>query len=282
MQWPSPWGVGYPGWHLECSAMSMKYLGESFDIHGGGIENQFPHHDDEIAQSEAATGKPFARYWLHNNMVTVGGQKMGKSLGNFITLKDAFAKWDPMVLRLFILQSHYRSPLDFSDEALAAATEGYRRLAESARAINDATYSPSEGMASSEVSVLIAHAERAFTDAMDDDFGTAAALAVMFDFVREVNGLLASGSLSRQSALLLRTAYQTLCSDILGISLSGRRTGAEDVLRNITLQMLIEIRNQARTEKKYAVADHIRKTLYDVGIILEDTPGGTVWKRKWD
>ncbi|MCX5655326.1 MAG: cysteine--tRNA ligase, partial [Planctomycetota bacterium] len=118
MQWPSPWGNGYPGWHLECSAMSMKYLGESFDIHGGGMENQFPHHEDEIAQAEAATGKPFVKYWLHNNMVTVNGQKMGKSLGNFITLKDAYQKWDPMVLRLFILQSHYRSPLDFSDEAL--------------------------------------------------------------------------------------------------------------------------------------------------------------------
>ncbi|HUU31404.1 MAG TPA: cysteine--tRNA ligase, partial [Phycisphaerae bacterium] len=129
MQWPSPWGVGYPGWHLECSAMSMKYLGDSFDIHGGGLENQFPHHEDEIAQAEAATGKPFVKYWLHNNMITVGGQKMGKSLGNFITLKeDAFRKWDPMVIRMFILQSHYRSPLDFSDEALGAAKDGLSRL----------------------------------------------------------------------------------------------------------------------------------------------------------
>ena len=135
MQWPSPWGQGFPGWHLECSAMSMKYLGETFDIHGGGLENSFPHHEDEIAQAEAATGKPFAKYWLHNNMVTVGGQKMGKSLGNFITLKDAFEKWDPMVLRLFILQSHYRSPLDFSDEALGAAKSGYEKIAIAMKAI---------------------------------------------------------------------------------------------------------------------------------------------------
>ena len=128
MQWESPWGTGFPGWHLECSAMSMKYLGESFDIHGGGLENQFPHHECEIAQSECVTGKQFVKYWLHNNMVTVNGQKMGKSLGNFVTLKQSFEKHDPLVVRFFILQSHYRSPLDFSDAAIEGAGKGLEKL----------------------------------------------------------------------------------------------------------------------------------------------------------
>ena len=128
MQWNSPWGMGFPGWHIECSAMSMNYLGTTFDIHGGGMDNQFPHHECEIAQSECSTGRPFVKYWMHNNLVTVNGQKMGKSLGNFVTLKDAFATFDPLVVRFFILQSHYRSTLDFSEQAIHAAAKGLEKL----------------------------------------------------------------------------------------------------------------------------------------------------------
>jgi len=138
MRWPSPWGEGFPGWHIECSAMSMKYLGESFDIHGGGMDNQFPHHECEIAQSECATGKPFVRYWIHNNLVTVNGQKMSKSLGNFVTLKDAFTRHDPLTVRFFILQSHYRSTLDFSEEALTGASTGFEKLQNTVRNVREA------------------------------------------------------------------------------------------------------------------------------------------------
>lgn len=179
MRWPSPWGWGYPGWHIECSAMSMKYLGETFDIHGGGMENQFPHHECEIAQSEAATGKPFVRYWMHNNMVTVNGVKMGKSLGNFTTIKDALQKVSPLVLRFFILQSHYRSTLDFSDAALYAAKAGLDKLHETyARLLN-----APEG-----TGVLkLKRFEQAFHEAMNDDFNSPVAIAVLFDLAREVN-----------------------------------------------------------------------------------------------
>ena len=185
MRWPSPWGEGFPGWHLECSAMSMKYLGESFDIHGGGLENQFPHHECEIAQSEAATGQPFVKYWLHNNMVTVDGRKMGKSLGNFITLKDAFARWSPEVVRFFILQSHYRSTLDFSAAAVEGAAKGLERLNNTRRNLRDQI--KSAGKEDQAVPLELARYKSAFLAAMDDDFNTPQAVAVLFDLARDVN-----------------------------------------------------------------------------------------------
>ncbi|MCX5676719.1 MAG: cysteine--tRNA ligase [Planctomycetota bacterium] len=217
MQWPSPWGMGYPGWHLECSAMSMKYLGDSFDIHGGGIENQFPHHEDEIAQAEAATGKPFAKYWIHNNMVTVGGQKMGKSLGNFITLKDAFQKWDPMVLRLFILQSHYRSPLDFSDEALGAAREGLERLVRASDAIKARRPSASTSATDSLIETEIEAVRSRFFDAMDDDFNTPMALASLFDLATLANKVAQQDSLSVSAYIRLPFAFGEMARSILGL-----------------------------------------------------------------
>jgi len=220
MQWPSPWGMGFPGWHLECSAMSMKYLGESFDIHGGGMENQFPHHEDEIAQAEAATGKPFVQYWLHNNMVTVNGQKMGKSLGNFITLKDAFAKWDPMVLRMFILQSHYRSPLDFSDEALGAAKEGYDHLKRAAASLGKQVVTVDEtiaqkldGAARQRIDAIAAQ----FEEAMQDDFNTAAALGSLQDLRREANRLVGESNVPAGCFHLLAGLFGQLGSDVLGL-----------------------------------------------------------------
>jgi cysteinyl-tRNA synthetase len=298
MQWPSPWGQGYPGWHLECSAMSMKYLGETFDIHGGGLENQFPHHEDEIAQAEAATGQPFAKYWLHNNMVTVGGQKMGKSLGNFITLKDAFKKWDPMVLRLFILQSHYRSPLDFSDEALGAAKEGYERLSGAATKLLMAGMEPRKGPARETLASMAEAARRRFSEAMDDDFNTAGAVAVLFELARQINVITSEGELSSGSYDVLNKAFWEPAWQVLGFDLAPgvhqlaqTEVGAmQDDLRNTSqhrldlsrtlVQYLIDLRNDARKAKNFAQADAIRKRMEEIGILLEDTPQGTQWRFK--
>jgi len=279
MQWPSPWGMGYPGWHLECSVMSQKYLGETFDIHGGGLENQFPHHEDEIAQAEAATGKPFVKYWLHNNMVTVGGQKMGKSLGNFTTLKDAFAKWDPMVIRMFILQSHYRSPLDFSDEALAAAKEGYRRLANAFAFTDGVLKSAKPGEADIRTTQVVEETRTRFGAAMDDDFNTANALAVLFDLAREANGIVLAGRDTRGSAEILLQTFRELGSDILGLTLKTT-VGTTNNSLNRLVNTLIERRNDARRAKDFAQADLIRNILQDGGIVLEDGPQGTTWRFK--
>ena len=256
MRWNSPWGEGFPGWHLECSAMSMKYLGETVDIHGGGIENSFPHHEDEIAQSEAATGKPFVRYWLHNNMVTVNGQKMGKSLGNFITLKDAFAGEPPlgkpvrpMVLRYFVLTSHYRSPLDFSVEALDAAEKGLERIENTVGRVRRALRQTAAQMPDSEAAVrerpaqpllfdeplsahpagsqaavpdqvrkLITDTRAQFLAEMDNDFNTAGAIGVLSTFTRDVNRLLDEDkALPAQAFVALNGLYEDLGGRVLGI-----------------------------------------------------------------
>ena len=295
MQWPSPWGTGFPGWHLECSAMSMKYLGESFDIHGGGIENQFPHHEDEIAQAEAATGKPFVRYWLHNNMVTVNGQKMGKSLGNFITLREAIGtseepgKWDPMVLRMFILQSHYRSPLDFSDEALQAAQAGHYRLASTVEWLWKAGRVPTPDV-DPNVQHILDDAAKRLREAMDDDFNTSIAMGVVFDLVKEANRLREmKPSMGTLNAIL--KAFLELAGDVLGLSFEGVRPGTALSMTvnaanrflgatDACISILIDLRNDARKAKNFAQADDIRKRLDEIGIILEDTPDGTKWRFK--
>jgi cysteinyl-tRNA synthetase len=293
MQWPSPWGMGFPGWHLECSAMSMKYLGESFDIHGGGIENQFPHHEDEIAQAEAATGQPFVRYWLHNNMVTVNGQKMGKSLGNFITLKDAFKnkKWDPMDLRMFILQSHYRSQTDVSDEALGAAQSGFERLVVAVSGVNRALVTAPDGEVDASVRQLVTEHTHRFYQAMDEDFSTAGALAVLFDLAREANRLTGSGQQNRGAVVLLDTAFKELGGRILGLNYGYEEAGELAIAAGLvaadfrtiarkTSEVLIQLRSDARKAKNFAQADDIRKRLDEIGIILEDTPDGTKWRFK--
>jgi cysteinyl-tRNA synthetase len=302
MQWPSPWGMGYPGWHLECSAMSMKYLGESFDIHGGGLENQFPHHEDEIAQAEAATGKPFVKYWLHNNMVTVGGQKMGKSLGNFITLKDAFQKWDPMVLRLFILQSHYRSPTDFSEEALLAAQAGYDRLSGAVfRLMTDAINAP-KGQVEQGVAEKVEATRLRFLRAMDDDFSTPIALAALFDFARELNTIASKHDLTRGSYDLALNAFSEMAWHVMGLNLgtgvialgqklvTDMHAESQEVARHnlerfhAMAEYLVDLRKEARKSGNFAQADGIRKFLDEMGIVLEDTREGSRWrfKRKVD
>ena len=280
MKWPSPWGVGYPGWHVECSAMSMKYLGESFDIHGGGLENQFPHHECEIAQSEGATGRPFVKYWLHNNMVTVGGQKMGKSLGNFITMKDAFAKWEPQVIRLFILQSHYRSTLDFSDDAMEGAAKGFEKLSNTVRALRERIRDASEH--GSPCDIDLKAYKKKFLGAMDDDFNTPQAVAVLFDVSKDLNRLLSNvGPLEVRSLRELDAFFHECAGTVLGLTLGEERAaGSPDQrLDDALVSLLITIRDELRIQKLWSLSDKIRDGLGTLGIVLEDKRGKTTWKK---
>lgn len=276
MRWPSPWGEGFPGWHIECSAMSMKYLGEEFDIHGGGIDNQFPHHECEIAQSEGATGKPFVKYWLHNNMVTVGGRKMGKSLGNFITLKDAFKKWSPQVIRFFILQSHYRSSLDFSDEAMEAAAKGLEKLMNTFSNLTDArrTATPDGEF------FLVEEYRGRFIAAMDDDFNTPQAIATLFDLSREINRIQDSGrGLNDRSLDAISDFFRLAGGDILGILEGIHRPRQDKTLEAELMQLIITLRQSTREQKLWSLSDMIRERLAAFGITLEDKKDGTTWRK---
>jgi cysteinyl-tRNA synthetase len=279
MKWPSPWGVGYPGWHIECSAMSMKYLGEYFDIHGGGIENQFPHHECEIAQSEAATGEPFVKYWIHNNMVTVNGQKMGKSLGNFITLKQAFERVHPLVIRFFILQSHYRSPLDFSNEALGAAKKGYDRLINTVMGLRQRIdLVPSGESVPIELSVY----KKKMLDAMNDDFNSPQTIAYLFDLSREVNQYLTGDThYSAESWKEVDSLYREIGNTVLGVIPDSPEitSSVDGTIDSDLIQLLIDVRNEARKQKQFDLSDIIRDRLREIGVILEDTREGTNWKR---
>ena len=279
MRWKSPWGEGFPGWHVECSAMSMKYLGETFDIHGGGLENQFPHHECEIAQSEAATGKPFAKYWLHNNMLTIDGTKMGKSLGNFITIKDMLKEVSPQTLRLFILTSHYRSVTDFSDDALGAAEKGMARLTGAVQALEQRMSLAPDGPADPAAKREVAAIRERFGAAMDDDFNTAEAIAELFNLVRQANSLLTSDPPPTRATLaLLREAVKDLAQDILGLWFATDASGAESQLDEV-MRVLIDLRQRLRAEKHYALADEIRSRLSAIGIQLKDEKERTTWAR---
>jgi cysteinyl-tRNA synthetase len=278
MRWRSPWGIGYPGWHIECSAMSMKYLGESFDIHGGGIENQFPHHECEIAQSEAATGKRFVKYWLHNNMVTVNGVKMSKSLGNFVTLKDAFRRYHPLVIRFFILSSHYRSPVDYSKEALDGAERGLGRLHNTIKLLR---YEISKSQRGKNHCLKLDEYKRKFIEAMDDDFNTPVAISVLFELAKEVNQMLNSGeTYSSESLREIDDFYRELGGGVLGI-IPDRfdDRGANSGIESELIEILLRIRAQARAEKNWKLADWIREELSSLGIILEDRRNETIWKK---
>lgn len=280
MRWNSPWGGGFPGWHAECSVMSKKYLDVPFDIHGGGLENIFPHNESEIAQSEAAYGVEFARYWLLNNMVTVDGVKMGKSLGNFTTIKDAHSRHSPMTLRFFILNSHYRSTTDFTEEALQAAGKGYERLISAVSLTrqklgdSDPNQSPDEAF----LDVIGQHKMR-FLAAIDDDFNTPQALAVLFDFNKEVNTLLNSGQpLSGGTLKAIDDMYRELGSDILGIIPDELVAPSGAGLEADLIQLLIDLRAEARSRKDWGMSDAIRDKLAEIGVLLEDRPEGTIWR----
>ncbi len=290
MQWPSPWGMGYPGWHLECSVMSMKYLGATLDIHGGGLENQFPHHECEIAQSEAANGVPFVRYWVHNNMVTVDGQKMGKSLGNFITLKQAFAgthekltrAYEPLAIRQLVLNSHYRSPLDFSDAALYAAHSGHQKISEAVRGLRKQMAAASPGEPHAGVVKQLDEARARFEEAMNDDLNTAVALSVLFELVRITNKLLEDRKTTQGTLATVNEVFTKLGGDVLGVVQEGLvEAGAvsEEAIDKL-VSILIAQRAEARKAKDFAKADAVRAKLDEVGIVLEDKPEGTQWRWK--
>ncbi len=278
LQWNSPWGRGYPGWHIECSAMSRKYLGETFDIHGGGIDNIFPHNECEIAQSEAANGVPFARYWLLVGSLTVDGQKMSKSLGNFVTIKDALARYRPEVIRTFIFQSHYTNPIDFSDEAVRAAERGWERLAGAVRLVRDRLRAaPEDG--ENRLAGPIQACREQFTAAMDDDFNAPTALAALQTFTGEVNKLLNSGEpVNKATLLAVEALYNELGGQVMGIIPPGEAHSIDMRLTDGLIRLLIEVRKQARAEKNFARADQIRDQLKELGVILEDRPEGTTYR----
>ena len=293
MQWPSPWGMGYPGWHLECSVMSTKYLGQPFDIHGGGMENKFPHHECEIAQSEAANGVQFVKYWLHNNMVTVDGQKMGKSLNNFITLKQAFSgthekltrSYDPLAIRQLVLNSHYRSPLDFSDAALFAAQSGYEKITATVLAVRKRRDSAPQGQPDEKILEQLEQLKKKFEDAMNDDLNTAVALSVIFDITRLANTLFEGKGATKETFGAVDESFKKLGGDCLGVvkEVYPQTRQIEDEVNELVgmiVKILIEQRNEARSKKDFARADAIRNKLIEIGVMLEDTPEGTVWRTR--
>jgi len=281
-KWSSPWGEGRPGWHIECSTMSTKYLGESFDIHGGGSDLIFPHHENEIAQTEACTGHEWVRYWMHTGFLMVNGEKMSKSLGNFTTIREALKRYDPEVIRLFVLQRHYRSPLDYTEEGMEHAKNNLERLyntLENIRvAMENAEISFKWGSEEFEAYEAIRNARENFYEAMDDDFNTAEALKAVFEASNAVNRYLTQVETPKESILRKAWEFFRIVSEVFGIFedyFREEKAGEEEEL----IKLLIDVRAQLRKERRFDIADGIRDKLKNLGIQLEDTPQGTVWKR---
>ncbi len=280
MRWNSPWSVGFPGWHTECTAMGTKYLGETFDIHGGGMDLMFPHHESEIAQQCAVTGHGPCKYWMHNNMITINGQKMGKSLGNFITLEEFFTgqhekleqAYSPMTIRFFILQAHYRSTVDFSNEALQAAEKGMQRLLQS--------YKTLKGLAPSKnSSVDVSGYRQLCYDAMNDDFNTPIVISHFFDIAKVVNTVNdRKATLTQADIDELRSLYDSFLFDILGLrdEAAGNNTQIVDGL----MQMILDVRAQAKANKDWATSDKIRDALSALGIAVKDGKEGATWEMR--
>ena len=270
--WDSPWGRGRPGWHIECSAMNLNELGEQIDIHGGGNDLIFPHHENEIAQSESFTGKPFARYWMHNGMLQLGGEKMSKSLGNIISIKEFLSKRDADVMRMLVLNGSYRAPLIFNDETLDAAEKGLERIKSALRPAS-AKGAESTAEAAAALPAAIDTVKTAFVNAMDDDFNSAGALGSIFDFVRAVNTARDAGATDAQ----LKPAQETLreLTGVLGLRLA-EKTGSGDADRFIDL--LLEVRSEVRKQKLWALSDLIRDRLKELGVTVEDSREGSTWR----
>jgi cysteinyl-tRNA synthetase len=273
--WKSPWGPGRPGWHIECSAMSLKYLGETIDIHGGGEDLIFPHHENEIAQSEAANGVPFAHYWMHNAFLNIDNKKMSKSLGNFFTVRDISEKYDLQILRFFMLSAHYRSPLNFSDSLMESAKNSLERITNCVSALSFAIENKS-GELTEEEKALLEQAkgyQTAFEEAMEDDCNTADAISSVFELVKFANQALKE---ERSAAFYkeLKENILTLC-DILGLIVEKKEELLDEEIENLIAQ-----RQQARKDKDFAKADEIRDLLKEKGILLEDTREGVKWKRE--
>lgn len=286
MRWPSPWGEGFPGWHIECSAMSAKYLGSEFDIHGGGMDLQFPHHESEIAQSEVAHGHMMAKYWMHNNMITINGRKMGKAYGNTITLTEMFSgtssqldkAYSPMTIRFFVLQTHYRSTLDFSNEALQAAEKGLQRLWNAYETLQNLTYTSSSEAINEELDKQVRTWSLECEEFINDDFNTAKVMANLFELTPVINSLkggqIKMHEISEDTFNLLKQTWDTYLIQILGLKMES--LNQDDNKLDGVLQMLIEMRKEAKSRKDYAASDKIRNELLSIGIQLKDEKDGTV------
>lgn len=282
MRWPSPWGDGFPGWHMECTAMSCKYLGETFDIHGGGMDLTFPHHEAEIAQAVAARGQEAVRYWMHNNMITLNGQKMGKSLGNAISLEQFFngnhplleKAYSPMTIRFFMLQAHYRSTLDFSNEALQASEKGLERLLKATAKIESLPVSETS-------SVNIAELSANCYTAMADDMNSPIAIAYLFEGVKIINSV-ADGKTTINAADrdALKTLFDAFVFDILGLKAEAQSEGGNSEVLNDVVALLMKLRADAKANKDWATSDKIRNELAAIGFEIKDTKEGVSWELK--
>lgn len=280
MKWPSPWSEGFPGWHLECSAMSVKYLGDVFDIHGGGMDLQFPHHECEIAQSTAAHGRESVRYWMHNNMITINGQKMARSLGNFITLDELFSgdnklltqAYSPMTIRFFILQAHYRSTIDFSNEALQAAEKGLQKLMKAIDTLNRLKPSATS-------TVDVDKLRKNCYEALDDDLNSPILLSHLFEGVRQINSV-ADGSEKIDAPALdsMKELYNTFVFEILGLKDEKTGTGDEKLTDDL-MKIIIGLRQDAKNNKEWAKSDKIRDELNQIGITIKDKKDGAEWEK---
>lgn len=279
LRWPSPWSWGYPGWHIECSAMSTKYLGETFDIHGGGVDNIFPHNECEIAQAEAATGKPFARYWLLTGSLTLDGVKMSKSLGNVLNVAEALKKYSAQAIRYFILSSHYSNPIDFSDAAVEAAAKGLERVLTPVRAVRDRLRdAPASDGGADFAAVLAAH-RAALIEALDEDFNAPAALGILNQLTTDVNTLLNSGqSIGRSTLEAIDQLYRDFGGQVLGIIPDTFTPESNFELVDGLVRLLIELRKEARAAKDFKRSDQIRDQLAALGVVLEDGRGGTIYR----
>ncbi|HPR72238.1 MAG TPA: cysteine--tRNA ligase [Bacteroidales bacterium] len=281
MQWPSPWGNGFPGWHIECSVMSTKYLGETFDIHGGGMDLRFPHHECEIAQSTAALGKESVKYWIHNNMITINGQKMARSLGNFITLDQLFSgnhstlkqAYDPMTIRFFILQAHYRSTIDFSNEALQSAEKGLRKLMQAANTLKKI-------QAETSSTVDISSLKTKCYEAMDDDLNSPVLLSHLFEGVKIINSVNDGlEKINNEDLELLKNIFQIFVFDILGLK-DQTDTDVDEELTENLINIIINLRQDAKNRKEWELSDKIREDLKKTGIVLKDKKDGVDWERE--
>jgi len=292
--WDSPWGPGRPGWHIECSTMALKYLGPSFDIHGGGADLIFPHHENEIAQAEALTGRPFARFWLHNGFITVNKEKMSKSKDNFFLLREVLRRFRPQAVRLYLLGTHYRSPLDFADEYLEEAERAYERLANARAALDEAlaaaggreggdTGNPEGAEATSaalELTERVRSLRSKIEGALDDDFNTAQALGVLYELVRELNTFVNRGEKGPGTAEALAEAASVLDElgeGVLGLFSGGKQEEDGGLVAGL-VELILSLRQDARRRKDWATADYLRDRLKELGIILEDTPHGVRWR----
>ncbi len=282
MRWPSQWSDGFPGWHLECSVMSTKYLGDKFDIHGGGMDLTFPHHECEIAQSVASQGKEAVRYWMHNNMITINGQKMARSLGNFITLDELFTgsheiltqAYSPMTIRFFILQAHYRSTIDFSNEALQASEKGLERLMTAVITLENL-------VASEKSTVEISSLKEKCFAALNDDINSPVAIAHLFDGVKMINSInTGNEKISAEDLSDLKLFYNSMVFDILGFRAEQTSGSGDNAVLGKSIELLLTLRNEAKANKDWSTADKIRDELNEIGIEIKDTKDGVDWKLK--